>query len=277
MLYKVKIRWLTWPLNNIALPWESLRFLLIYPLGQVILCFGLWYPMVQVILSSIALLWSCCFFLTTEIIPSLCTLVIFCALLGLLLGCCWGGQSIHLFQKCTGLIVWSLLKWLLSNRFTLVSQSKDGLLYLNWYLFISSSISMKNTNSTLVVVYGGKAAKCVFVQNKTMDPIKEKVWTCNLSLPLSQLSSVASTAFFMTGRNSEVSRVSRRFAGPRCILLSHNSTTRRNCHKGKVCSKSPRRRADTAWETPAKAMCSCVLTDVEHLLKVCQVYLPVDI
>lgn len=123
--------------------------------------------------------------------------------------------------------------------------------------------------------------KCVFVQknpqNKTMDPIKGKVWTCNLSSPLSQLSSVASTAFFMTGRNSEVSRVSRRFAGPRCILLSHNSTTRRNCHKGKVCSKSPRRRADTAWETPAKAMCSCVSTDVEHLLKDCQAYLEVDI
>ncbi len=69
------------------------------------------------------------------------------------------------------------------------------------------------------------------------------------SSPLSQLSSATSTMFFMTGRNSEVSRASWRLAGPRSTLLSHSSTTRRICHRGKVCSRSPRCRAPTAWET----------------------------
>lgn len=71
---------------------------------------------------------------------------------------------------------------------------------------------------------------------------------CTFS-PLSQVSNATSTMFFMTGRNSEVSRASWRLAGPCITLLSHSSTTRRSCHRGKVCSRSPRLTARTAWAT----------------------------
>lgn len=69
------------------------------------------------------------------------------------------------------------------------------------------------------------------------------------SSPLSQLSNATSTMFFMTGKNSEVSRASWWLVGPCSTLLSHSSTTKRICHSGKVCSRSPRLRAPTAWNT----------------------------
>lgn len=167
MLYKVKIRWLTWPLNNIPLPWESLRFLLLYPSGQVILCFGLWYPMVQVILSSTALLWSCCFFLNHR---NNSVIMYFSYLL-----CSF--RPLGVVEVASAFICFKNAPDWLSGH----SYSGSSLIDLLWFLslkmalFISSSISMKNTNSTLVVVYGGKAAKCVFVQKKPKN--KLKLWT----------------------------------------------------------------------------------------------------
>lgn len=68
-----------------------------------------------------------------------------------------------------------------------------------------------------------------------------------LASPLSQSSIAASTVFFMTGRNSVVSSASRCRPSPCSILLSHSSTTRRSCHKEKVCGRSPLLRARTAW------------------------------
>lgn len=96
--------------------------------------------------------------------------------------------------------------------------------------------------------------------------------------PLSQVSNATSTMFFMTGRNSEVSRASWRLAGPCITLLSHSSTTRRSCHRGKVCSRSPRLTARTAWAPQQESwtqytfnnvLCLSRLHSGNHFMHVC--------